>query len=420
MKKTLIITWAVVLALANIGGCVWAAEGPWISLDFLYGNDFIATDESGSSSGSTYTRNIDETYVLSGLLIGVVYPWQAFNFGLEYGAGQTEDYAGAKTDFNLSRLVAGYRLWDGEQFKLIPYLGWLSLKAGDSQYGGAELGIDLQLDISAQVRLAAGAGYAPKATLQYGSDTCSDTGLWDYRVRAEYAMTDRFCLGLGYQAYHYSGKYSSSTDSSNYSNGSLDGISDFLTLGLVYRLPAPEERVAAGAETPDKVEEQPKETSVQSEPAEQPAEPKPAETAAATQPEQPTPEPAVEPQPAEPVRFLIPIFFDFDSAMIRADQQGALEQDVQILQTVKGYILIGGHADPFGEREYNIGLSRRRAQAVADYLIAHGIDPARIVIFAYGKDHPEAKRKAEGWPSDRWADIVITVEEPRMEMGIRK
>lgn len=404
MKKSLLITWAAVLAFANIGGFVRAAEGPRISLDFLYGNDSVATNESGSRSGSAYTRNIDETYGLSGLLVVVVYPWQAFDFGLEYGAGQTEDYAGAKADFSLGRLKAGYRWWDGEQLKIIPYLGWLSLKADDCQYGGGMLGIDLQYDIAAKVRLLAGAGYAPAATLKYASDTCSDTGLWDYRVKAEYTVTDRLCLGLGYQAYYYSGKYSSYTNSDNYNNGSLDGASDFLTLGLVYRLPAPEQTAAAGAETPEKTEEQP------------------SQTVADTQPEQPTPEPAAEPQPqvVEPVRFLVPVFFDFDSAMIRVDQQVALEQDMQILQAIKGYILIGGHADSFGEREYNIELSRRRALAVADYLIAHGIDPARIVIYAYGKYNPEAKGKGQGWPSDRWADIVITVEEPRMEMGIRK
>ncbi|HBE76893.1 MAG TPA: hypothetical protein DDW65_03810 [Firmicutes bacterium] len=421
MKKTMIIILAVAWAIANFTGQALAADGPQVSLGFLYGNDSVTTDESGCSGGSAYIQKSNETYVLSGLLLGVIYPWKAFDLGLEYGAGQTKDYAGAKTDLNLGRFKAGYRLWDGAQLQLIPYLGWLSLKADDSQYSGVELGIDMRYDVAAKLRLLGGFGYLPKPALKYGSNTANDTGLLDYRLKAEYLFTDRLCLGLGYQSFHYSGQYSSYTNSSNYSNGSLDGTSDFLTLGFVYRFPAPEK--AAEAESSEKTEEPSSQTTAQSKPEEQSTEPvktQATETTIATQPEKQMPETVAQPQPNEPLRFLVPIFFDFESATIRSDQQAALAQDVQSLLAANGYILIGGHADPYGEREYNIDLSRRRAQAVADYLAAHGINPVRIGIFAYGKDHPEAKGKAEDWQSDRWADIVITVEEPRMEMGIRK
>jgi filamentous hemagglutinin family protein len=122
-----------------------------------------------------------------------------------------------------------------------------------------------------------------------------------------------------------------------------------------------------------------------------------------------------------PAKFLAPIFFDFNIADVREDQQAALDNNIQaLLDSPNWYILIGGHADQWGERDYNSELSLRRAQAVADYLIAHGVDPSRITIFAYGEDHPEAKGEEQGWQSDRWVDIAFTKKTPQMEMGIRK
>ena len=389
MKKTIIIVLAVAWAVANFTGPALAAEGPRIFLDFLYGNDSVATDESGSSSGGTYTQNIDQTTVLSGFLLGVVYPWHAFDFGLEYGAGQTKDYAGAKTDLNLGRLKAGYRLRDGKPFTIIPYLGWLSLKAGGSQYGGAEMGIDLQYDIAAKLRLSAGVGYVPKSNVKNNSEPYNDTGLWDYRLKAEYALNDHWNLGLGYRAYQYSGQYSSYTDSDNYSNLSLDGCTDLLTLGVTYKFPAVEDQKAQKALAEQKALEEQKVQAVQ--------------------------------EVKKVNEFLKPIFFDFNSASIRPDQQWSLDSNVQALQShADMYILIGGHADEQGDNAYNTELSRKRAQAVADYLTAHGVKAERITIIAYGKEHPEAKGAGTGFESDRWVDTVVTVEKPDEEMGIRR
>jgi outer membrane protein OmpA-like peptidoglycan-associated protein len=53
------------------------------------------------------------------------------------------------------------------------------------------------------------------------------------------------------------------------------------------------------------------------------------------------------------------------------------------------------------------------------YLIKRGIDPARITVYAYGEDHPEAKGHPAAWKSNRWVDIVITVAQPSMKQGIR-
>ena len=47
-----------------------------------------------------------------------------------------------------------------------------------------------------------------------------------------------------------------------------------------------------------------------------------------------------------------------------------------------------GHTDPSGTDEYNIALSERRAQTVADYLARLGIDPARLQVVPKGETEP--------------------------------
>jgi outer membrane protein OmpA-like peptidoglycan-associated protein len=49
---------------------------------------------------------------------------------------------------------------------------------------------------------------------------------------------------------------------------------------------------------------------------------------------------------------------------------------------------VAGHTDSQGNRAYNIDLSRRRAQAVVDFLVAQGADGSRLVASGYGFDRP--------------------------------
>ena len=59
--------------------------------------------------------------------------------------------------------------------------------------------------------------------------------------------------------------------------------------------------------------------------------------------------------------------------------------------------LIEGHTDSVGAYSSNVDLSRRRAQAVADYLVAQGVDRSRLEVKGFGPDQPLAGRsKADG------------------------
>ena len=54
-------------------------------------------------------------------------------------------------------------------------------------------------------------------------------------------------------------------------------------------------------------------------------------------------------------------------------------------------IILGGHADERGTREYNLALSGQRAKTIQKYLTDNGIAQERITIYAFGKDYPLKK-----------------------------
>jgi peptidoglycan-associated lipoprotein len=85
------------------------------------------------------------------------------------------------------------------------------------------------------------------------------------------------------------------------------------------------------------------------------------------------------------------IFFDTDSSVIRADAQGILGRQAQWLNQYRQYaIVIEGHADERGTREYNLALGARRAAATRDFLIARGVASSRLRTISYGKERPVA------------------------------
>ncbi len=85
------------------------------------------------------------------------------------------------------------------------------------------------------------------------------------------------------------------------------------------------------------------------------------------------------------------IFFDTDSSSIRADAQQTLARQAQWLNKYSQYaIVVEGHADERGTREYNLALGARRAAATRDYLAAQGVSSGRIKTISYGKERPVA------------------------------
>ena len=72
------------------------------------------------------------------------------------------------------------------------------------------------------------------------------------------------------------------------------------------------------------------------------------------------------------------VYFDYDSSVLKHDAQVTLSQQLEILTEDDSPIVIEGHADERGTREYNIGLGARRANDVRNYLLSKGIEYERM------------------------------------------
>ncbi|CAF26636.1 peptidoglycan-associated lipoprotein Pal [Bartonella quintana] len=85
------------------------------------------------------------------------------------------------------------------------------------------------------------------------------------------------------------------------------------------------------------------------------------------------------------------VFFSLDSSSIEPDAEAVLIRQAQWLLRHPSYsIVIEGHADERGTREYNLALGQRRAVAVRNYLISLGVSSQRMQTISYGKERPVA------------------------------
>jgi len=83
------------------------------------------------------------------------------------------------------------------------------------------------------------------------------------------------------------------------------------------------------------------------------------------------------------------IYFAYDNATIAGDYEEMLAAHAAYLTKNPGLkVTVEGHADERGTPEYNIALGERRAQAVAKYLEALGVQADQISIVSYGEEKP--------------------------------
>jgi peptidoglycan-associated lipoprotein len=97
------------------------------------------------------------------------------------------------------------------------------------------------------------------------------------------------------------------------------------------------------------------------------------------------------------------VFFGFDRYDLTAEAQSQLQkQAAWLAQYPAATVTIEGHADERGTREYNLALGERRANAVANYLTALGVDAGRISVISYGKERPDCVESNEScWAQNR-------------------
>ena len=108
--------------------------------------------------------------------------------------------------------------------------------------------------------------------------------------------------------------------------------------------------------------------------------------------------------------------FDFDSDVLKEEGKVALHELGDEIKAKGAKVVdidIIGHTDSTGPAEYNMGLSMRRAQSVADYIISEGIDASIIDVSGEGENNPIASNDTrEGRAENRRVDVNVGVEPP--------
>lgn len=104
------------------------------------------------------------------------------------------------------------------------------------------------------------------------------------------------------------------------------------------------------------------------------------------------------------------IYFDFDSAEVRADFTDIVARHALVLANDSSIrVRLEGHADERGSREYNIGLGERRSQSVRRMLMIQGASAAQISTVSFGEERPVALGSDEdSWAQNRRVEIKYT------------
>jgi len=122
----------------------------------------------------------------------------------------------------------------------------------------------------------------------------------------------------------------------------------------------------------------------------------------------PAPPPPAPPPPATKIEELKGANFDFNKATLKPEGRRHVEHAAEIMKKNPSMnVSVEGHTDSIGSDKYNMKLSERRAQSVADALVQDGIAKSRITTRGFGKSRPIADNKTEaGRAENRRAEII--------------
>jgi peptidoglycan-associated lipoprotein len=103
------------------------------------------------------------------------------------------------------------------------------------------------------------------------------------------------------------------------------------------------------------------------------------------------------------------VFFNYDSSDLDSDAQELLQDQVAWLKQYSDVsVIVEGHCDERGTREYNLALGEKRAQSVKNYLISLGVSSDRISTISYGKERPAVVGSNDGaWAQNRRSVTVV-------------
>jgi len=101
------------------------------------------------------------------------------------------------------------------------------------------------------------------------------------------------------------------------------------------------------------------------------------------------------------------VYFAFDSSEITSQAANVLNQHASLLSSnPNAGVVIAGHTDERGSREYNVALGERRAQAARNYLAAQGVAVNNVRVISYGEERPAAAGTTEeAYAQNRRAEL---------------
>ena len=105
----------------------------------------------------------------------------------------------------------------------------------------------------------------------------------------------------------------------------------------------------------------------------------------------------------------VTLLFDYDDDTLREESLEELFAVSSLMKANLSYtLLVEGHADERGSREYNLALSERRAKAVEDFLTATGVSSFNIEVVGYGEEMPVDNSSNEAaWSKNRRAELFV-------------
>jgi len=106
------------------------------------------------------------------------------------------------------------------------------------------------------------------------------------------------------------------------------------------------------------------------------------------------------------LRAINTFYFEYDSSELRSDAMSALDVHARDLKTSGARVVLEGHTDERGTREYNMALGERRARAVQRYLMMQGVSSSQLELVSWGEERPAVFGSDEySWSQNRRVEL---------------